>query len=242
MAETGNDGVIIIARMLARHWDRRRKTSPTPQSDADRECAAEETQEYACKLLSIANMVDRFEDDREAKANGAVRQRKPVILPPRHPPRPPTAKPAPVIDVLQQGGSRPKTPPRSRTAAHEAAQVAEAQARLAHLIPAQPGQQECGAWLFGRVLNYSPISMTGVATVAGFDFPFSAANFLDAGCAPLTFSPRQELECFLVKHSDGTLRLKTIRLTAGARAARLKLVEDRALESERLHRLLGRPH
>jgi hypothetical protein len=238
-AET-SDAAILVARMLARDWDRQSKKPVVPESQSDRECAAEAAEERARQLLSLADALDRFEDDREAKANGTLRQRKPVILPPRHQPRPPTSKPAPVVDVMQQSGDGgPKTKARSRTAIWEEQQAQQAQSQLARLVPPSSGAEQSGAWLYGVVQRFDHRTRVGTASLSGLMLPFDGSAVLKSGIT--TLHPSQQIEALVKKRDDGSYAIAEIRLSAGERAAKIAELEKQANAAEERFKLtLGR--
>jgi hypothetical protein len=236
-ADFAGDEVIILAKRLARHWDRHRakpKTRPlVPPTPEDVECQNEETLETAKALFSLAEAVERDERHKEIEASGAPR-RRPVVLGPQVRAAAPAGKERIVVDVMAKSDGAPAPHRRSRTEAYLEKQAAEAAARQQMLppVPARPEQVEF--WRRGVVLVFEQRSLLGVVKFAGLDgFSEAAVSpgvFMASGLTVLT--PGMTVDCRLRRNADGSVVVVELRVASGADPS-ASAAEQAAAMSER---------
>jgi hypothetical protein len=222
-ADEGLDDVILLARRLARHWDRHRakpKTRPLAAVPEDLEFALEEALEQAKSLYALAEAVERAERLREIEASGAPR-RRPVVIGPRVRAAAPSAKAKPTVDILAKCDGPTSAPRKSRTEIWREQQQAQAAARQGMLPrpetrPAPP--ETALGWFRGVVDRFDQQAKSGVVKFVGMagitESAFGPDVALRSGHA--NFFPGEKVDCRLVKRVDGSVVIEAVKMASGA--------------------------
>ncbi len=236
-ADCGNDPIIMMARRLARAWDRR-PTGPVqvPETAEDVEVLQEQKLDYAKTLFSLAEAVGREERRKEMEEAGTLQRQRPVVTGPRIC----RSYGGNQADVMAKtGGDGKPTRKLTRTEVFQQQEQAGAASQLAHLLPPTAGRDSGGAWRNGDVVRFDSRTRDGVVAVGGLQLTFVAAETVRSGVT--TLSPRQEIEALIKKRPDDTYMVAEIRLSAGARAAAINELEKQSQAAEERYQLFARP-